>query len=132
MSTGKRGVFTREFKLAAIGRVLAGEMPQTVCQNLGIRPSNLSQWCARYRRHGAEGVRRAGRPQKLLPGQDLNVSVPAEYFPSVQQQIADLQRKIGQQQVELDFFRQALRHVEEARRRTDGAGVKASMPRSGQ
>jgi hypothetical protein len=25
-----------------------------------------------------------------------------------------------------------LRHVEEARRRTDGAGVKASMPRSGQ
>jgi hypothetical protein len=30
--------------------------------------------------------------------------------------IADLERKIGQQQLELDFFRVALRHVRELRR----------------
>ena len=132
MSTGKRRLFTREFKLAAVGRVLAGEMAKTVCQDLRIRPSNLSQWCAHYRRHGAEGVRRAGRPQKPLgPGPDLNLE-NAQYLLGSQQQIAGLQRKVGQQQVELDFFRQALRRVEEARRRSDAAGVKASMPRSGQ
>ena len=34
--------------------------------------------------------------------------------------------KIGQQQVELDFFRDALRHVGEARRPSAGSGVKAS------
>jgi transposase len=132
MSTGKRRIFTREFKLAAIGRVLAGELAKTVCQDLRIRASNLSQWCAHYRRHGAEGVRRAGRPLKPLgPVRDLNLE-DAQYLLGTQHQIANLQRKVGQQQVELDFFRQALRRVEEARRRSEGAGVKASMPRSGQ
>jgi hypothetical protein len=56
----------------------------------------------------------------------------AEYFADTQRQIAGLQRKVGQQQVELDFFRQALRRVEEARQRNDAAGVKASMRRSEQ
>ena len=40
--------------------------------------------------------------------------------------IAELERKIGQQQVELDFFRQALRQVKGARRPSDGPGVTGS------
>jgi hypothetical protein len=32
-----------------------------------------------------------------------------------QRRVADLERKIGQQQVDLDFFRRALRHVRERR-----------------
>ena len=132
MSTDKRRVFTREFKLAAIERVLAGEMAKAVCQDLRVRPSHLSQWCAQFRRHGPLGVRRAGRPTKPLGlGPDLDVA-KAEYFANTQRQIADLQRKVGRQQVELDFFRLALRLVEEARRQNDAAGVRASMPRSGQ
>jgi transposase len=131
MSTGKRRFFSREFKLAAIERVLGGEMGKVVSQDLRISPGSLSQWCADYRRRGALGVRRAGRPLKALgPGPDLDVA-RAEYFADTQRQIAGLQRKVGQQQVELDFFRQALRRVEEARQRNDAAGVKASMPRSG-
>jgi transposase len=132
MSTGKRRIFTREFKLEAIARVLGGEMAKAVCQDLQIRPSHLSQWCAHYRRHGALGVRRAGRPLTVLgSGPDLDVA-KAEYFANTQRQIADLQRKVGQQQVEIDFFRQALRGVEDARRRNDAAGVRASLPRSRQ
>ena len=130
MSTGKRRFFTREFKLAAIGRVLAGEMSKTVCQELGIRTSCLSQWCTHYRRLGAKGVRASGRPLKALgPSPDLDLEDP-QYLLGSQRQIAGLQRKVGQQQVELDFFRQALRRVGEARRRSDTAGVKASMRRS--
>jgi len=132
MSTGKRRNFTREFKLAAIERVLGGEQAKAVSRDLRISAGSLSQWCAHYRRHGALGVRRAGRPLRALgPGPDLDVA-KAEYFADTQRQIAGLQRKVGQQQVELDFFRQALRRVEEARRRNDAVGVKASMPRSGQ
>jgi hypothetical protein len=37
-----------------------------------------------------------------------------------------LERKIGQQQLELDFFRQALRRVGGARRPSDGPFVPAS------
>jgi transposase len=32
-----------------------------------------------------------------------------------QRRVAGLERKIGEQQVDLDFFRRALRHVREAR-----------------
>jgi hypothetical protein len=32
-----------------------------------------------------------------------------------QRRVAELERKIGQQQVDLDFFRRALRHVKETR-----------------
>jgi transposase-like protein len=44
--------------------------------------------------------------------------------------IAALERKVGQQQLELDFFRQALRHFETARRTTQRSGAPASTPSS--
>ena len=48
------------------------------------------------------------------------------------ERVGELERKIGQQQVELDFFRQALRHIGEARRPSDGSRVKASTASSRQ
>jgi transposase len=127
MSTAKRRVFSREFKLSAIERVLAGEIAKTVCEELQVPQGHLSNWCEQYRRHGAEGIRRAGRPMKPLRPPPL---ADAQDLPTAQQQISDLQRKVGQQQVELDFFQKALRQVGEARRRNDAAGVQASTPRS--
>jgi transposase len=44
--------------------------------------------------------------------------------------IAELERKIGQQQVDLDFFRQALRQVEANRAATNGRGPKLSTASS--
>jgi hypothetical protein len=49
---------------------------------------------------------------------------------TARKRITELERKIGQQQVELDFFRQALRQVREARQPSDRHGVSASTPRS--
>jgi predicted kinase len=40
--------------------------------------------------------------------------------------MTELERKIGQQQLELDFFRQALRRVGGARRPSEGPGVPTS------
>jgi len=45
---------------------------------------------------------------------------------SAPERVAELERKIGQQQLELDFFRQALRRVREARRPNAGPGVTGS------
>ena len=44
--------------------------------------------------------------------------------------IAELERKVGQQQVDLDFFTGALRRIEASRQPNDGAGGTASSPRS--
>jgi hypothetical protein len=45
------------------------------------------------------------------------VAAPAaageEDLARAQRRVAELERKIGQQQVDLDFFRRALRHVRE-------------------
>jgi hypothetical protein len=40
--------------------------------------------------------------------------------------ISELERKVGQQQVELDFFQQALRRVGRARQPSDGPGARTS------
>jgi uncharacterized coiled-coil protein SlyX len=41
---------------------------------------------------------------------------------SAERRIEELERKIGQQQLELDFFRAALRHVKEQRLKKGGPG----------
>jgi hypothetical protein len=43
-----------------------------------------------------------------------------------QARIADLEQKVGQQVLELDFFQKALRHFEKTRQPDDGLGVTAS------
>jgi len=45
---------------------------------------------------------------------------------AARERIIALERKIGQQHLELDFFQQALRQVREARQLNDGPGVPAS------
>jgi hypothetical protein len=47
-----------------------------------------------------------------------------------QARIVELERKVGQQQLELDFFRKALRQVREKRQPSDGPGASSSTPRS--
>jgi hypothetical protein len=48
----------------------------------------------------------------------------------LRRQLAEQQRKIGEQEVDLDFFRRALRQLEEARRTTAGPGSAASTKSS--
>jgi hypothetical protein len=45
---------------------------------------------------------------------------------SAQRKIAELERKIGQQHLDVDFFKEALRRIEASRRPSDGPGATAS------
>jgi transposase-like protein len=126
MSKGKRRVFSREFKLSAVKRVLAGESVAALSRELGVRRGDLYRWGRHYRSGGAEALRPACRPRKGFGVLDLE---GANDLVTARKRIGELERKVGQQQVELDFFRQALRQVEGARRPSDGPGERAS-PRS--
>jgi len=121
MSAGKRRVFSREFKLSAVKRVLGGERVAALAGELGIGAGRLYNWCMHFRHGGAEELRPARRPCKV-PGP----VEPVADLRTARKRIGDLERKVGQQQVELDFFRQALRQVGAARRPSDGLGVPAS------
>ena len=129
MSTPKRRVFNREVKLSAVRRLLAGESGQQIAEELQIGLSHLSKWWANYRRHGAEGLRPPHRPRKTEAAKLKPVAVAAD-LAVAQQRIGDLERKVGQQQLELDFFQKALRRVGKARRPSDGSGLPTSTLRS--
>jgi transposase len=133
MSTGKRRIFELAFKLSIVQRVMAGESASAIFRELQIRRSTLSQWCAHFRRGGPEGLRRAGRPHKISGAVQLDPAAKAmrvKDLAAARKRITELERKIGQQQVELDFFQKALRQVGQARRPNDGPGVPASTPSS--
>ena len=133
MSKRKRRVFSREFKLSAVQRIIAGEPVAGVSRELGVPKGHLYQWHGHFRHGGVEGLRPACRPRKVPGTFELAPEVRAKQVQDVasaRNRITALERKIGQQQVELDFFRQALRQVGEARQPSDGLGVPASTPRS--
>jgi|SRR5271166_499614 len=125
MSTGKRRVFNREVKLSAVRRLMAGEPPTKIGQELQIGSNYLSKWWANYRRYGAEGLRPAHRPRKTDAAK-LKPTAEAAGLAVADKRIRELERKIGQQQLELDFFQQALRQVGKARRPSDGSGLQTS------
>jgi transposase len=128
MSKRKRRIFSREFKLSAVQRLLAGESTKGLSGELGIPVGHLDLWCQQFRLGGAEGLRKAGRPRKQAgAGLDPLAKVRrTKDLDAARKYIAELEGKVGQQQVELDFFRQALQQVREARRPSDGLGVTAS------
>jgi transposase len=130
-------VFSREFKLTVVRRMLAGENVSALSRELKVRRKDLYLWRHHFRTGGPEGLRGRGRPRKaetLVRAATGKTKAPAEPAASelntARNRIAELERKIGQQQVELDFFRQALRQVKGARRPSDGPGVTPSTPSS--
>jgi transposase-like protein len=125
-------VFSREFKLAALRRMLAGENVAALARELKLRRKLLYAWRDRFRSGGAEALRTRGRPRKVVGLAAGAADAPAargaasDDLEKARRQIAALERKVGQQQLELDFFRQALRQVEGKRRTSDGRGATAS------
>jgi transposase len=118
-------VFSREFKLAAVRRMMAGENVSALSRELQVLRKDLYYWRARFRSGGPEALRGKGRPRKA-DTRPMKAKEPPGDVEAAREQIAELERKIGQQQVELDFFRQALRRLEGARRRNAEPGAPPS------
>jgi transposase-like protein len=137
--TGQRR-FSREFKLAVLERMVAGENVSALSRELGIARKCLYQWRDRYRIGGAVALRSRGRPTKVevlamggasaSPHRDGKPPPePPDELAKARRQIAELERKVGQQQVDLDFFKGALQRIEASRRPSDGPGGTGSSPR---
>src|SRR5215831_14627734 len=119
--SGRR--FSREFKLAALARMEAGANVSALARELGVRRKYLYQWRERFRAGGPMALRTRGRPTRAevlamrsgeaapLPASSggMPSPVPPDELAQARRRVAELERKVGQQQVELDFFRAALR-----------------------
>ena len=110
----KRTGYAPELKLKAVRRVLAGESVSAVAQELGIGRKRLYVWKDRYAELGEAGLvqRRAGRPRKpaAVGNEAERLSARGELL-AARKRIAELERKVGQQELELDFFGEALRRI---------------------
>jgi transposase-like protein len=118
-------IFSRELKLSVIRRMLAGENASALARELQVRRKDLYVWRDRFRAGGAAALRGRGRPPKVVVAAPAAVGVPDD-LAAAQRRIGELERKIGQQQLELDFFQRALRQVSEPRRPSDGPGAMPS------
>jgi transposase-like protein len=141
MSEKRSRVFSREFKLEAVSRVEAGENVSSLARDLGVRRKLLYEWRDAWRLGGEDALRPPGRPRKGASvvsarggGASKGLAAPTgaqAELAAARRRIAELERKVGQQALEADFFRQALRQVETLRRPSDRPGGTASTPSSG-
>jgi transposase-like protein len=144
----ERRLHSREFKLAALARMETAPNVLDLSRELGVARELLYLWRRLYIRGGEAALRSSGRPRPvLMPPADCNPigaeppgsAQPGEGTPGgasarpdagetawAQKRIAELERKVGQQQLEVDFFRAALRQVREPCRQTGVPGATAS------
>jgi len=112
--------FSREFKIAAVRRVLEGEELCKVAGDLDIRYDVLWRWKKRVVEKGEGHLYQVGR-RKGQPKPTGNESKD--------RRIAELEKLVGRQQMEIRFLDRALRQVEEQRQRKNGDGGAASSKR---
>jgi transposase len=121
----------------------AGENVSVLARELGVSRKSIYQWRNRYRLGGGNALRsRRGRMTKAKisareekPAAEKQPEKEArqtslEELARAQRRIAALERKIGQQEVELDFFQQVLRQVRGQRLRSGVPGGTASTKSS--
>jgi transposase-like protein len=92
-----RRKFTKEFKQTAVRRLNSGQSMAEVARALEVHPSDLHRWKRELQDHGERAFSGAGKKR------------------AEETKVAELERKIGQQTVEIDFLKRALQHVEEQR-----------------
>src|SRR5512141_1070450 len=92
-----RRSFTKEFKLAAVRRLEQGVSIGEAARALEVNPNVLHRW----RREFRQG------PGNAFPGQGQRRWSEGK--------IAELERKVGQQAMEIDFLKGCLQSIEEQR-----------------
>jgi transposase len=92
-----RRMFTKEFKLAAVQRLERGSSLGEVARALEVNPNVLHRW----RREVRQG------PGNVFPGHGMRRWNEGR--------IAELERKIGQQALEIDFLEGCLQRIKEQR-----------------
>ena len=92
-----RRIFTKEFKLAAVQRLEQGVSLGEVARALEVNPNVLHRW----RREFRQG------PGNVFPGHGKQRWSEGR--------MAELERKIGQQTLEIDFLKGCLQRIDEQR-----------------
>ena len=108
-----RRQFSREFKLAALQRLERGSSVGEVARAFEINPNLLHRWRQEFRQ-GPGNAFSGGGQRRWEEGR-----------------VAELERKIGQQALEIDFLKRCLQRIEEQRQLQAVTGKPLSVSKSG-
>ena len=110
-----RQQYPRELKIALMREIDSGKSTAWVARNYQLSPKRLEVWKGEWRAKGELAFPGTGiRPQRKLDAE----------------RIAELERKIGQQVMEIDFLKKALRRFREQPLPRVGNGVTSSTSKS--
>jgi transposase-like protein len=113
--------YSTELKEEIVLRLEAGERVAAVAAETGIRRKLLYQWRHAYRAKGVSGLnrKRGRKPGSRLSGSSAlrapdspsgsSGALSADELTKAKARIAELERIVGRQQVDIDFFQRALR-----------------------
>jgi transposase len=128
MSPMTRRQFSTGFKRAAVERMLAGESVHALAAELGVRAKLLFYWRQGFCADGDAGLNRKRGPKRGAPRASGPGAAPRDDLALAQARIAELEAKIGRQQMELDFFQRALRLTQAAGPPAARASTRSSTP----
>ena len=117
--------YSPDFKRAAVDRFLAGESATALARELNIRKKFLYQW--RDMGFGSRPAQDDGHRRQF---QEDDVDAQQQQIESQQQRIDELERLLGRQAAELDFFAAALRATRQLRHNGDESSGSGSTRRS--
>jgi len=129
---GKTRRFPTGYKLKTIKRVERGEGVLPVARELGISCKILHDWIKAWKAHGPDGLNRKPGPKpgprKLKPLRTCDDKRSA--LTRANARIAELERLVGRQQMDIDFVLEALRALERpaAQGKPASASSKSSKP----
>ncbi len=110
-----RQEYSRELKIAAMQEIESGKGIAAVARMMQVSPKRLETWKGEWRAKGELAFPGNGsRPQSKLDAE----------------QIAQLERKIGQQAMEIEFLKKALRRFREHPLAVAANGKAASISKS--
>ena len=108
MSKSAARSFSRAFKLKAIERMEAGENVSALSKELAVKRGLLYRWRDAFRCGGELALRsRRGRPKRaeaVAMAAARGPASKAKDLAAARRQIAELERKVGQQQLDVDFL----------------------------
>ncbi|MGO9442218.1 MAG: transposase [Terriglobales bacterium] len=118
--------YSVEFKREALRRMESCRNVAALALELGIRRKYLYAWRAAFQERGEAGLR--SRPEarpaearrRLTPGAD------AAELMSLPERVAELERRLGVKQLEVEFFKRTFEHVRGALAQASGAGARKS------
>jgi|SRR5205807_2297916 len=105
-----RRVFTREFKVAAVKEVESGKPLGHVARRLEVSPNTLHRWRREFNKQPTKAF--SGRGKRMFS----------------ESREAELERKVGQMTMEIDFLKKLVRTFEE--QQAAESGVERSTTRS--